>query len=203
MGCERTPLFATFVWHGRCFGKRGEGIAWARRPQTRNNERNRMKIPPLMFLVLGLAETACAHAPQAYSFTIDRPQGDLDTVARILTQNGLAPTSVDRQGGIITTRWVDTGYRFRESNEIDDGPYREYETNVFLRYRVSIQGTNGKDIIVLETDVQRCSAIDSVITAEGVSGTCRPMSVLFPAQQEQTAQLGEKLRLGLAAKPKG
>jgi hypothetical protein len=96
------------------------------------------------------------------------------------------------------TRWFDTGYRFREVNAIDNGPYAEYYTDVFLRYRISLMKKDGQQTVVLETDVQRCAPTDSVVTSRGVDGTCLPMSVVFPTQQKQVDDLGSKLKLALA-----
>jgi hypothetical protein len=105
---------------------------------------------------------------------------------------------VDPAKNTVTTSWFDTGYRFREVNEIDNGPYREYYTDVFLRYRVSLMNKNGQQTVQLETDVQRCSPTDSVITAKGVDGSCLPMTFVFPTQQNQVDELGTKLKLALA-----
>jgi hypothetical protein len=52
--------------------------------------------------------------------------------------------------------------------------------------------------VTLETDVQRCSPTDTVITANGLDGTCLPMSEVFPTQQKQVEDLGSKLKLALA-----
>jgi hypothetical protein len=57
---------------------------------------------------------------------------------------------------------------------------------------------NGQQTLVLDTDVQRCSPTDSVITSKGVEGSCLPMTVMFPTQQKQVADLGSKLKLALA-----
>jgi hypothetical protein len=37
-----------------------------------------------------------------------------------------------------------------------------------------------------------------VITSKGVEGSCLPMTVMFPTQQKQVADLGSKLKLALA-----
>jgi hypothetical protein len=149
-------------------------------------------------LAIALVGSACAHAPKPYTFTLEQPRDAVDVVVRTLAANGLKPAGVDRAKGTITTRWTDTGYRFRDIGDIDNGPHVEYDTNVFLRYKVSLAGTNGQQTVTLDTDVQRCSPTDSVITDTGVSGSCLPMTIVFPTQQKQVEELGSKLKLALA-----
>jgi hypothetical protein len=149
-------------------------------------------------LAFALAGSACAHPPKPYTFTLDQPKDAVDIVVRALAANGLNPAVVDRSNGTITTRWTDTGYRFRDIGDIDNGSHVEYDTNVFLRYKVSLTGSNGQQTVTLDTDVQRCSPTDSVITAAGVNGSCLPMTIVFPTQQKQVDDLGAKLKLALA-----
>ena len=151
-----------------------------------------------MAITLALAGVACAHSPQPYSFTLEQPRNAVDVVVKTLAANGFKEVAVDPSKTMVTTRWFDTGYRFRDINEIDNGPYREYYTDVFLRYRISLMTNNGQQKVTLETDVQRCSPTDSVITSRGVDGSCLPMTFVFPSQQKQVDELGTKLKLALA-----
>jgi hypothetical protein len=153
-----------------------------------------MKPIPATVLILTLGTAACAHGPKPYSFTGDHAANDIDVVVRTLEANGLKPAQIDRRSETITTQWFDTGYRFRGS---DDFHNFDYYTDVFLRYRVRIQRVAGTDRVVLDTDVQRCSPIDSYVTDSGVNGSCQPMKILFPSQQQLADELGEKLRLAL------
>jgi hypothetical protein len=154
-----------------------------------------MKRTQLAMLTLGLGFAACAHAPKPYSFTAEQATNDVDVVVRTLVANGMKVTEVDRKAGKITTQWFDTGYKFRDSNDYSDD---SYQTDIFLRYQVRIEPAGGKENIVLNTDVQRCAPADSVVTSTGVQGTCLPMSVVFPTQQKQAEELGERLRVALA-----
>ncbi len=148
-------------------------------------------------IALVLAGVACAHRPQSDSFTVAQSRNAMDVLLQTLAANGLKAVAVDRAHGTITTQWFDTGYRFRATSAINDGPTRKYDTNIFLRYRVSLVRQNGQETVRLDTDVQRCSPSDSVITNTGVVGTCLPLSVLFPTQQKQADELGNKLRAAL------
>jgi hypothetical protein len=137
---------------------------------------------------------ACAHSPKPYAFTAAQTGDDVDIVVRTLAATGLKPAQIDRQRGTVTTQWFDTGYRFRE---IDDFRELDYDTDIFLRYRIAIQRAGAQETVVLETDVQRCSPTDSYVTNAGVTGSCQPMAFVFPTQQRQLEALGEKLRLEL------
>ena len=149
-------------------------------------------------IVVALSSVACAHTPKPYTFAYEQPKNAVDVVVKTLAANGFKDVAVDPANNTVMTRWFDTGYRFREVNAIDNGPYAEYYTDIFLRYRISIMANDGQQRVVLETDVQRCAPTDSVITSRGVDGTCLPMSVVFPTQQKQVDDLGSKLKLALA-----
>ena len=155
------------------------------------------RIYPVAILV-ALSSVACAHTPKPYTFAYEQPKNAVDVVVKTLAANGFKDVAVDPANNTVMTRWFDTGYRFREVNAIDNGPYAEYYTDVFLRYRISLMKKDGQQTVVLETDVQRCAPTDSVITPRGVDGTCLPMSVVFPTQQKQVDDLGSKLKLALA-----
>jgi hypothetical protein len=157
-----------------------------------------MKLIHATAFALALIGSACAHTPQPYTFTLEQPRDAIDVVVRTLAANGLKPNVVDRAKGFITTQWFDTGYRFREINDIDNGPKVEYDTNVFLRYKVLFTAASGRQTVTVDTEVKRCSPTDSIITAAGVSGSCLPMTSIFPTQQKQVEDLGLKLRLALA-----
>jgi len=153
-----------------------------------------MNIARLSPVCWALGIAACAHAPQPYVFSSEQGGGDIDVVVKTLRDNGLVPARIDRKLGTVTTYWFDTGYHFRESDILET---IQYPTNVYLRYRIGLSRDNGKETVVVDTDVQRCAPLDSNITSTGVTGTCYPMTVLFPTQQKQADALGEKLREAL------
>ncbi len=149
-------------------------------------------------IVVALTGVACAHSPKPYTFTLEQPRNPVDVVVQTLAANGFKDVAVDSAKNTVTTRWFDTGYRFREISDIDNGPKREYYADVFLRYRMSLVDENGHEKVTLETDVQRCAPTDSVITSQGVDGSCLHMTVVFPTQQREVEELGSKLKLALA-----
>lgn len=145
--------------------------------------------------IVTLGAVGCAHGPEPYRFTAKPLANDLDVVVQTIKQSGLEPARIDRANDTVTTLWFDTGYRFRE---IDDFRNVDYPTDVYLRYRVSIERQGGEENVVLHPDVQRCAPTDSYVTAAGVVGSCQPMDRLFPAQQRQVDELGNRLRAALA-----
>jgi uncharacterized lipoprotein len=149
-------------------------------------------------IVAALSGLACAHSPKPYTFTLEQPRNSMDVVVQALEANGFKNVAVDSSKGTITTQWFDTGYRFRATSDINNGPTRKYYTDVYLRYRISLADKNGQQTVTLETDVQRCSPSDSLITSKGVDGTCLPMTDVFPAQQNHVDELGTKLKLAMA-----
>ena len=148
-------------------------------------------------IAVALTGIACAHSPKPYSFTLEQPRNAVDVVVQTLAANGFKDVTVDPAKNTVTTRWFDTGYRFRATSEINNGPTRKYYTDVFLRYRISLMNENGHEKVTLETDVQRCAPMDSVIASQGVDGSCLPMAVVFPTQQKEVDELGSKLKLAM------
>ena len=154
--------------------------------------------PIAIAISVALSGLACAHPPKSYSFTLAQPKDAMDVVLRTLATNGFKDVAVDSAKSTVITQWFDTGYRYRATSEINNGPVRKYYTDVFLRYRISVLDKHGQQTVTLETDVQRCAPTDSVITAQGVDGTCLPMTEVFPTQQDQVDDMGNKLKLALS-----
>lgn len=152
----------------------------------------RLSYSTLLFLATGM--TACAHAAKPYSFTLDRSAGEVDTILHTLSANGMKPASVNRDAGTIATEWYDTHYRFGEFNYQGD---LEEHTEVFLRHRVAVHHTDGRSVVILDTDARRCSAVDLPVTRVEMESRCEPLALLFPTHQKLADELGSKLRLAL------
>ena len=105
----------------------------------------------------------CAHAPQSYTFAASGPRdGAINAVAVTLKKQGIEPGVIDYRAGTITSRWFDTGYRFRE---IDDNRPLNYYTDIFLRHHILVSESSGTLNVAVKTDIQRCAPLDAVITA--------------------------------------
>src|SRR4029079_15767746 len=124
------------------------------RPPNRGDP---MKLVPI-FAVALLLGTACGHVPRPYTFDPPAP-GDraLNLLASGLRADGHRISRIDRQRGEIVTYWEDTGYRFRETDDL------EHETTIFLRYHVTVGSKDGGGRASLTADVQRCAADSAMI----------------------------------------
>ena len=139
----------------------------------------------------------CAHRPQSHTFAASGPcDGAINAVAATLKKRGIEPGIIDYRAGTITSRWFDTGYRFRE---IDDNRPLNFYTDIFLRHHISVKESAGNLKVAVTTDVQRCAPLDAVITATEVEGSCQPMDFLFPTQQREIERLGKQLQEAVSA----
>ena len=90
---------------------------------------------------LMVALCGCAHAPQSYTFTASGSRdGAINAVAATLKKQGIEPGLIDYRAGTITSRWFDTGYRFRE---IDNNRPLNFYTDIFLRHHISVSESSG------------------------------------------------------------
>lgn len=103
---------------------------------------------------------------------------------------------VDRKGAELTTYWEDTGYRYRETEDLED------ETNVFVRYHVAISGVAGEHRVSVRADVQRCVPYRAAITAREVVSSCLGMKGLLPRHQKALDNLGRELSSALSPGPR-
>jgi len=161
-----------------------------------------MRLSRISFvLACASALVSCAHGARDQTFSVAPGVSSgqaLDRVLQALAQKKLTAGRVDRAAGTVVTRWFDTGYRFRE---IDDNQPVDYYTDIFLRHRISLVNVEGKLDVSVSTDVQRCAPLDAVITATEVQGSCRPMNVIFPTQQQAIDRLVEELRKAVSLQP--
>jgi hypothetical protein len=156
----------------------------------------------LGFPVIGLASllagplAGCAHPPKAYVFTVPPQQAgqSLELLARHLEAEGHHVANIDRNARQIASLWEDTHYRFRETAD------QEHETNIFVRYRLSVAGATPADqVVTLTADVQRCAADSAYVTPLGVSGPCVQMKRMTPTHQRALDGLGQRLSAALSA----
>jgi hypothetical protein len=153
-----------------------------------------MKIAHAIAIAVLLGTAACGHTPRPYTFDTARSNDEaLNLLARGLQEEGHKISRVDRQRGEIVTYWENTGYRFRETEDL------EHETTIFLRYHVSLARQNNEEKISLTADVQRCAADSATITSREVIGTCLKMDVILPSHQKVLDRLGQHLSGTLAS----
>jgi hypothetical protein len=137
----------------------------------------------------------CTHPQRAFVFEPGiTPQSAAALVADTLTAEGLQVAALDAGAGLVTTAWVDTGYRFHEPPAFDENSV-DVERSVFRRYRVSVvpAGASGQATIRLEAEAKRCTP-DVTIRNQRLLGDCHEVNQFFPGLQSDLDQLGEKLR---------
>ncbi|MEP6652348.1 MAG: hypothetical protein ABJA82_03260 [Myxococcales bacterium] len=144
----------------------------------------------LFTLLLG---AGCAHAPRPYTFTArsSGAEATVEKVAASLVRQGHPVSGVDRRSAQITTYWENTGYRYRETDDLED------ETTVFLRYHVDVRPVNGQQQVTVSAEAQRCVPYRAVITKKEVLSTCINMDKLLVTHQRTVDELGRRLAASL------
>lgn len=151
-----------------------------------------MKLSRSILVVLStVAVTGCAHPPRPYVFNTSKQSGDpFAILASSLSRQGHRISAVDRGNAEIVTYWEDTGYKFRETDDL------EAQTTIFLRYRVQVGQSDNR--VSVRAEAQRCVPSDAVITRERVESTCIRMDKIFGTQQQAVDRLGQSLAASLS-----
>jgi hypothetical protein len=142
-----------------------------------------------MVLGIALVVCGCAQEQRPFKFVVAQVADPVDTVARSLAQAGFVPATVDRQTGILTTRWEDTGFLY--------GQLQNVGATIVRRYTVTIGPVSTGSEISVRAETQRCAQGSTTISDAGVSGTCERMDGLVPKHQDELDHLGATLRQAL------
>jgi hypothetical protein len=144
--------------------------------------------------IAAVVMSGCAHAPRSYVFSTPRATGQaLDVLAQSLVKGGHRISRIDRQSAEIITYWEDTGYRFRETDDLED------ETNVFLRFHVTMSDVGAERRVTVRADAERCVPYRAVATSSQVVSTCLDMQGTLPTQQRVLDALGARLSAALSS----
>jgi hypothetical protein len=148
-------------------------------------------------LVLGLVVgSGCAHPSRPYVFSVPPPRdGAIDLLARTLVKSGHRVSQIDRKNAEITTYWEDTGYRYRETDDLED------ETSVFLRFHVKLADLGANHEVRVTGESERCVPYRAVVTATEVVSTCLDMPRILPSHQKVLNALGRRLSEALTSVP--
>jgi hypothetical protein len=121
--------------------------------------------------------------------------GAIDLLARTLVKSGHRVSDVDRKNAEITTYWEDTGYRYRETDDLED------ETSIFLRFHVKVADAGANHEVRVTLESERCVPYRAVVTATEVVSTCLDMPRILPSHQKVLNDLGRRLSEALASVP--
>ncbi len=145
-----------------------------------------------LWVLLALAGVQCALvvAQRPFQFAAAPSKGDaIETVVRTLAANGQASTAVDREAGVVHTRWQDTGFGY--------GFIGGVRAMIVRRFTVAIAPAAAGSVVAVRLDAQRCTEGGFTIGDLDVRGPCEPMAEVVPAHQHDLDQLGATLQRAL------
>ena len=129
----------------------------------------------------------CPSPQTPYSFAATTDSGPaVDAAARTVAGEGWDIGKVDRQSGIVTTKWV--AYPSAA------------ESTTILVHRITVtlapagQGSN----VVVRMDVKNCPPGGYTVGDVEVQGTCQPVDGVFAGDQKTIDSIGAKLQAALA-----
>jgi hypothetical protein len=139
-------------------------------------------------LLLAPLLAGCASPQTPYSFAAQAESGPaVDTAARTVAGEGWDIGKVDRQSGIVTTKWV--AYPSASS------------TTTILVHRITVtlapagQGSS----VVVRMDVKNCPPGGYTVGDVEVQGTCQPVDGVFAGDQKTIDSIGAKLQAALGS----
>jgi hypothetical protein len=144
-------------------------------------------------VLLGLVLAGCGGAaPRPLQFTFAAGSEDpMVAVATALTGNGFEPASTDREGGVIATRWEDTG--------APAGRLKGQAATIVRRFTATVTKGASSVQVALRIEAQRCAKDGFSIGRHAVHGACEALDGLPPPQQEELDRMGASLQQALAA----
>lgn len=156
----------------------------------------RKVLPFLGRLALGFTAVACGAPQKPVTFTTSATlDSGIDVVSRTLAANGFLSPGVDRQAGIVTTEWKDTGFMY--------GQVQGGTATIVRRFVVVLAPAGQGANVTVRVDAKRCSPQGFVIENAEVHGHCEEMSDIPGKFQMEVDALAAKVQQALAASPGG
>jgi hypothetical protein len=148
----------------------------------------------LLALVLVPLSLACGAPQKPATFVTSAPlEGGIDVVSRTLAANGFLSPGVDRQSGIVTTEWKDTGFMY--------GQVQGSTATVVRRFVVVLAPASQGTTVTVRVDAKRCTQQGFVIENAEVHGRCEEMSLIPEKFQLEVDALAAKVQQALATAP--
>jgi hypothetical protein len=141
-------------------------------------------------LALSLA-TGCLQTQRPYTFTTPQgPEAPIDTLVRALATEGLQPSIVSPELGIVHTRWDNQGVC-----SMPEGA----EGALLRRFTVSVAPTvSAGSTITVSMAMQCCQAHQVSPDGSTVLGNCSTLTRIDDARQHEVDQLGAALQEAMA-----
>lgn len=142
-------------------------------------------------LLAALALAGCTTPQRPFQFIAPPLPDAADAAARALAANGHAPASIDRQAGIVLTKWEDTGFNY--------GFVQNQPASIVRRFTVTLAPGPAGTNVVVRMDAKRCQKGGFTIGDLDVRGPCEALDGILEQQQREVDQLGLSLRQALLA----
>jgi hypothetical protein len=144
----------------------------------------------LAVLTFAVLAVGCTQTQQPYSFTTPTattPEDkSFDNLARAMVNAGQSPSDVNREAGILTTRWTDTGFKFGSINGTD--------ATLVRRYTVTMGPGEGMSNITIRADIKKCQQGGFSIGETDIRGPCETVEGIPEKHQQELNTFGEELK---------
>jgi hypothetical protein len=132
----------------------------------------------------------CAQPQTPYSFAAKSDsRSAADAAARTLAAEGWDVGKVDRESGIVTSKWI------AYPQAMNDGV-------LVHRLTVTLSPSGAGSSVLLRMDVKKCPPGGYTVGDVEVQGTCQPIDGIFPNDQSAIDSVGAKLQAALASDAK-
>jgi hypothetical protein len=131
----------------------------------------------------------CPSPQTPYSFAATADSGSaVDAAARTVASEGWDVGKVDRQSGIVTSKWV--AYASASTT-----------TDTIFVHRITVTLAPAKEgsSVVVRMDVKNCPPGGYTVGDVEVQGTCQPVDGVFPGDQKTIDSIGAKLQAALGS----
>lgn len=150
---------------------------------------------PLAVVLVALVAAGCAQPQRPFRFGLSQGvDAPINAVAGALASEGYPPVEVDRQTGVISTQWQDTGFLY--------GYVDQVATTVVRRWLVVVSTSGSRPEVTLRMDAKNCVPGGFSI-GDLDFRRCVQMEGMVEAHQRELDELGRKLERALGTSAAG
>lgn len=133
----------------------------------------------------------CAETQRPYFFTTPQMAREpVEALGAAFGQNSMLAIVVDLPGGLVQTRWVDTG--------LEAPPISGHTATVVRRYSATLTRTRFGNDVSLAVEAQRCVVGEFSLAEMEVQGRCAPLSKLPAQLRADLDRLGQRLQQAMS-----
>jgi hypothetical protein len=156
--------------------------------------------PRVLILLVSFLMGACAHSARPVQFTESVPATAAADVIAHTALGGAPWPEGDRQQGIVTTPWADTGDRFPDPDPENPSPI-DRRTVVVRRYRIRVAPQGAATSVQIDLEAKRCEP-GFEVAGDDIVGNCDVLSPIFPKLQRDLDGFGARMRSLVAKTPR-